>query len=106
MSHCVIHPSYYPEGMSNVLLEAAAHCRPIITTDRPGCRETIDDGVTGFLVPTKNEDALVCAIERFLKLNWTERKQMGIMGRKKVEREFDREIVQRKYFDEIKRALL
>ena len=38
---CIVHPSYYPEGMSNVLLEGAASARPIIATDRAGCRETV-----------------------------------------------------------------
>lgn len=52
---CIVHPSYYPEGMSNVLLEGAASARPIIATDRAGCRETVEDGVTGFLIPIKDE---------------------------------------------------
>ena len=47
-AHCTIHPSYYPEGISNVLLESEASGRPVITTDRAGCRETVEDGVTGF----------------------------------------------------------
>ena len=59
MAHCVVHPSYYPEGMSNVLLEAAASGRPVIATDRSGCRETVDAGETGYLIPIKDEDALV-----------------------------------------------
>lgn len=50
---CLLHPSYYPEGLSNVLLEASAIGRPIITTNRPGCREVIDDGITGYLVKQK-----------------------------------------------------
>ena len=102
MAHCIVHPSYYPEGMSNVLLEAAAHCRPIIATDRAGCRETVDDGKTGFLIPIKNEEALVDAIAKFMNLNWEERREMGLAGRKKVEREFDRQIVAEKYLLEVK----
>ena len=46
-------PSYH-EGMSNVNLESAANGRPVITTDVPGCRETVDDGITGFLVKSKD----------------------------------------------------
>lgn len=51
--NCVVHPSYYPEGLSNVLLEACASGRPVITTDRAGCREVVDDGINGFIVPIK-----------------------------------------------------
>ena len=103
MANCIVHPSYYPEGMSYVLLEAAAHCRPIITTNRPGCRETVDDGKTGFIIPTKNEDALVDAIEKFLEMSWQQQCDMGLAGRKKIEREFDRQIVVDAYMEEIER---
>lgn len=69
MAHCVVHPSYYPEGMSNVLLEAAASGRPVIATDRSGCRETVDPGISGYLIPIQDEDALVQALEDFLNLS-------------------------------------
>ena len=101
MAHCIVHPSYYSEGMSNILLEAASHARPIITTDQSGCREIIKDGESGFLVPIKNGEALVKAIERFLSLTWAEKKKMGLMGRIKVEQEFDRKIVAEMYMDEV-----
>lgn len=103
MAHCIVHPSYYPEGMSNVLLEAAAHCRPIIATDRAGCRETVDDGKSGFIIPIKNEDALVEAIQRFLNMTWEQKRDMGLEGRKKIENEFDRQIVVRAYLEELER---
>ena len=45
---CTIHPTYYPEGLSNVLLESAASGRPIITTNRSGCREVVDNGINGY----------------------------------------------------------
>lgn len=99
---CIVHPSYYPEGMSNVLLEAAASGRPIIATDRSGCRETVDDGISGFVVPIKNLDKLVEAIEKILSMSVEERKKMGIAGRKKMEREFDRQIVVTAYMEEIR----
>lgn len=102
MAHCVVHPSYYPEGMSNVLLEAAASGRPVITTDRSGCRETVDEGKTGYLIPTKDEDALVQALEDFLDLTWKERAELGHAGRLKMEHEFDRQIVVQKYLDILK----
>lgn len=102
--HCIIHPTYYPEGISNVLLEACATGRPIITTDRSGCREVIDDGVNGYMIPCQNSESLILAIEKFLALSWEEKKTMGQAARKKVEREFDRQIVVEKYVEEVKKA--
>ena len=100
--HCTIHPTYYPEGMSNVLLESSACARPIITTDRSGCREVIDDRVNGFIVKQKDSDDLIEKIEKFIALSYEEKKQMGLNGRSKVEKEFDRQIVIEKYLEEIK----
>ncbi len=97
MAHCVVHPSYYPEGMSNVLLEAAASGRPVIATDRSGCRETVDAGKSGYLIPIKDEEALVAALEDFLGLTWEEREALGHAGRIKMEHEFDRQMVVQKY---------
>lgn len=97
----IVHPSYYPEGMSNVLLEAAATGRPVIATNRSGCRETVDDGVSGYIVPIKETQPIIDAMEKFLALSWEERKNMGLAGRSKVEREFDRQIVVDKYMREI-----
>lgn len=98
---CTVHPTYYPEGLSNVLLESAASGRPIITTDRSGCREVVDDGVNGFVVRPKDSRNLIDKIEQFLSLSCDERKKMGLAGRAKVEREFNRNIVIRKYLDEL-----
>lgn len=106
MAHCIVHPSYYPEGMSNVLLEAAAHCRPIIATDRSGCRETVEDGITGYLIPIKDEEALYAAIRRFLLLPYDEKKQMGLNGRHKIETEFDRQLVADAYISAINRVFI
>lgn len=97
--HCVVHPTYYPEGMSNVLLESSATGRPIITTNRSGCREVIDEGVNGFIVQQKNTEDVIAKIEKFLSLDYETRKEMGKAGRKKVEAEFDRNIVIEKYMD-------
>lgn len=98
--HCTIMPSYH-EGMSNVNLESAANGRPVITTDVPGCRETVDDGRTGFLVKAKDAQDLIRGVERFLNLPYGQKKQMGIQARYKVEREFDRKIVVSAYLDTI-----
>lgn len=97
ISQCTIQPSYYPEGMSNVILEAAASGRPVITTDHPGCREGVDDGITGFIIPTKSASALVAAIEKMLSMTQHEKEEMGLRGREKMEKEFDRVIVTKAY---------
>lgn len=104
-SHCTIHPTYYPEGMSNVLLESAACGRAIITTNRSGCREIIDDKVNGFIVKQKDTQDLIEKVEDFLNLDFEEKKAMGLAGRKKVEREFDRKIVVDAYEEEINAIL-
>ena len=103
LTHCTIHPTYYPEGISNVLLESCACARPIITTDRSGCREVVEDGVNGFVVKQKDSKDLIRVIEKFLALSWEEKRDMGLAGRKKVEKEFDRNIVVEKYMEEIKK---
>ena len=99
---CTIHPSYYPEGLSNVLLESCACGRPIITTNRAGCRELIDDGVNGYICKQNDTKDLIMQIEKFLALPRDARKQMGISGRAKVEKEFNRQIVIDKYLAELK----
>lgn len=101
-AHCVIHPTFYPEGMSNVLLESAACGRPIISTDRPGCREAIDHGVNGFKVLERDSDDLIAKTEEFLSRSYEQRKEMGMKGREKVQREFDRNIVVERYLEKAK----
>ena len=96
-SQCTIHPSYYPEGMSNVCLESAASGRPVITTRRPGCEDAVEDGVTGLLVYACDTDDLIRAVEKFLQMPYEERKQLGINARDKMEIEFDRRIVVDRY---------
>ena len=104
MCSCTIHPTYYPEGLSNVLLESCACGRPIITTDRAGCREVIEDGVNGYICRQKDSEDLIRQVEKFLALSWEERKQMGLLARRKVEQEFDRKIVIDKYLQEIEQT--
>ena len=101
ISSCTILPSFYPEGMNNVLLESCSLGRPVITTDRPGCREIVDDGVNGFIVKQRDSQDLIEKVEKFLGLSWEERKAMGLAGRAKVEKEFSRQIVVEKYLEEI-----
>ena len=85
---CIVLPSYH-EGLSRVLIEALAMGKPIITSDIPGCRETVEEGRNGYLVPPRNIEALASAFRRFLSLSSEERKSMGSYGRMKAEREFD-----------------
>lgn len=99
---CLINPSFYPEGMSNVCLEAAASGRVVITTNRPGCQETVIDGVTGYLVPTRDMESLYHRVEEYLQLPEEQRREMGIQGRKYILENFDRKIVIKAYLDEIK----
>ncbi len=99
--HCTVHPTYYPEGISNVLLESAACGRPIITTNRSGCREVIDDGINGYIVRERDSVDLIEKVERFMSLTYEEKREMGLRGREKVAREFDRNIVVNSYLDTV-----
>ena len=104
-AHATIHPSIYGEGMSNVLLESAASGRPLITTNNPGCRETVNDKETGFMYHGGNVAELVECIETFLAMPNEERKVMGERGREKVAKEFSRTIVVNSYLEEIAKIL-
>lgn len=101
-AHCTVMPSYH-EGLSNVNLESSANGRPVITTNVSGCRETVDDGITGFTCDAKSVDALKEAVEKFINLPYEEKKKMGVAARNKVEREFSRQIVVDVYLNEINR---
>lgn len=94
---CTIHPSFYAEGLSNVLLETAASGRAIITTDKNGCKETVDDNITGYIVKQNDLNDLIKKIEKFIKMPKQERKEMGINGRKKIENSFSRDKVIQTY---------
>ena len=97
--NCTVHPSYYPEGISNVLLESASSGRPIITTDHIGCKDVINsDHSNGFLVNKEDSASLERAIIKFLDMNNSERELMGLQGRKFVLEKFDRRIVVNEYF--------
>ncbi|MFI3175882.1 MAG: glycosyltransferase family 4 protein [Eubacteriales bacterium] len=100
-AHILIHPSYH-EGMSNVMLEAAATGRPIIASDIPGCREIIQDGRTGMLCKSKEEESLYKSLHTMLKKSTQEREEMGQAGREYVEKHFSRTLVVDAYLEEIK----
>ncbi|MCI8994839.1 MAG: glycosyltransferase family 4 protein [Lachnospiraceae bacterium] len=98
---CIVLPSYH-EGMSNVLLEAAATGRPGIASRIPGCEEIIEHGKTGYLFERKSREQLCETIEKFLCLSYEERANMGLAARRKMEKDFDRKIIVNKYMDVIK----
>jgi glycosyltransferase involved in cell wall biosynthesis len=81
-------PSYYREGVPRSTQEAMAMARPVITTDAPGCRDTVIDGENGFLVPVRNADALAATMERFIQQPELIEK-MGRASRKMAEECFD-----------------
>lgn len=103
-AHCLIQPSYH-EGMSNVLLEAASIGRPLIASDIPGCREAVEQGVNGYLVPKMDVDGLVTAMRIFMELSSEEKETMGKCSRRKMEDEFGKEQVVKRTVDEIFRHL-
>lgn len=94
---CIIHPTFYNEGLSRVLMEALAMSKVVITTDIPGCRETVEHLKNGFLVPPKNVKALVDAIIQFIQLPPNSRSIMQQYSRLKAERDFDIENVIKEY---------
>ena len=98
---CLVHRSYYPEGRSNVLLEASASGRPVITTNRSGCKEIVEDGKTGFIVKPRDSEELIKKVEQFINIPRKDRCEMGLKARKKVEREFDRNIIITAYLEQI-----
>jgi galacturonosyltransferase len=103
-AQAVLLPSYH-EGMSNVMLEGAAAGRVLLTTDIPGCRETLNDGETGFLFAPRSADALYETPKKFLSLPYKKRCSMGLAGRMHVTENFNRETVVAAYLEEIQRLL-
>jgi glycosyltransferase involved in cell wall biosynthesis len=98
---CVVLPSYR-EGVPRTLLEAAAMGLPIIASDAVGCRDAVDDGKSGFLCQTKNARDLADKMERVINMPITGRNSMGRIGRRKMESDFDQEIVFSMYLQVIK----
>tara|TARA_B100001778_G_scaffold333834_1_gene343346 strand:+ start:1066 stop:2172 length:1107 start_codon:yes stop_codon:yes gene_type:complete len=97
-AYMVVLPSYYPEGLPKVLLEAAASARPIVTTDHTGCRDIVDNGKEGLLVPIQNPEALAEAIKELL-LDESKAAAMGKAGRERVEHGHDAQIIAKKTCD-------
>lgn len=101
---CVVLPSYR-EGMSRVLLEAASMAKPIVTTDVPGCRDIVDDGVNGFLCAVRDAESLAEQMKKMIELGDARRRQMGNKGRQRVIKDFDESIVITSYKEAIRNIL-
>lgn len=101
--HCTILPSHGGEGVPNVLLESAAMGRVCIASTINGSKDVIEDGMTGYLFETGNADGLTDKVKKFFDLKFEDKVSMGLAGRAKVEREFDRQIVIDKYLDEVEK---
>ena len=102
---CVVLPVLFREGTPRSLLEAAAMGRPIVTTNSIGCRETVDDGVNGYLCIPGDSIDLSKKMEHILLLDNAQRDEMGRSGREKMELQFDEQIVIKKYLEAIKKCL-
>ncbi len=100
----IVNPSYH-EGMSNVLMEAAATGRPVIATDISGCREVVEDGKSGFLCRPRDGKSLIDAMEKFMALSTSERSDMGRCARSVVEQKFDRRSIILTYISEVEQIL-
>lgn len=91
-AHCIVLPSYH-EGMSNTLLEGAAMCRPLITSNIHGCMEAVQEGKTGYLTEVKNAESLYEKILEFIELPYEKKKEMGQNGRIYMKKMFDKDYV-------------
>jgi len=101
---CVVLPSYR-EGLSRVLLEAASMEKPIITTDVPGCKDVVDDGINGYLCKVRNSEDLSKKMMIMLSLSVDKRKKMGEKSREKIIAEFNEDILINKYLITIKNII-
>ena len=88
----IVLPSYH-EGMNNVLMEASASARACLASDIPGCREIVEDDVTGFLFRPESAEALAAAMEKFIGMDEEERRSMGLAARDRMVSRFDRRII-------------
>ncbi len=103
-THCVILPSWH-EGMANTNLEAAASGRPVITSNIPGCREAVIDGISGLYCKPRNVLSIYQAMKKFIVMDNSERECLGIAGRNHMERVFDRKKVVKESIDRMTNEL-
>lgn len=102
---CMVLPSFYREGVPKSLLESGAMGKPIVTTDNVGCRETVDNGVNGFLCQPRSTESLISALELIIQMSHEERLKMGLESRSKMESEFNEDIIIEKYLHAIDNCL-
>lgn len=103
-AHCIVLPSYR-EGVSRVLLEAAAMERPIIASNVPGCREIVVDGTNGFLCEPQNTSSLIACMMHMLSLSNEIREVFGHNGRERVLQMYDEKIIIQLYKDKLNEFL-
>jgi glycosyltransferase involved in cell wall biosynthesis len=94
---CMVLPSYYREGVPKSLLEAGSMGKPIVTTDSVGCRETVDDGINGYLCEPRSSESLTEKLSLIIEMSHEQRLEMGLKSREKIQKEFDEKIVINKY---------
>jgi len=104
-THCLIHPSFYPEGISNVILEASSSGTPVITSNIPGCKDAVIDNKTGFIFNNKSFEELFSIVNKFIGMEDEMRLKMALNGREFVSNKFNRNIVIKYYMDEIQKTI-
>ncbi|PWH82400.1 glycosyltransferase family 1 protein [Algibacter marinivivus] len=102
--HVFVLPTFYREGVPRSILEALSIGMPIITTNTPGCKETIIKNQNGILIEPRNLDSLIDALEFFIN-NSDKIEEMGINSRKYAEKRFDVNIINRQLISSIKDVL-
>lgn len=101
---CIVLPSYR-EGTSNILLEAASMEKPVITTNTTGCKEIVEDGITGLLCNVKDDIDLAKKMEKMLIFTDEQRNSMGKKARQKIIKEYDKQIVIDAYLNAISKVI-
>lgn len=102
---CMVLPSYYREGVPKSLLEAGAMGKPIVTTDNVGCRETVDDGINGFLCVPRSTESLIDKLKIIINMSHEQRLFMGKCSHKKMQKDFNEKVVIDKYLQSISEIL-
>ncbi len=103
-SDCVVLPSYR-EGLPRVMLEAISMSKPVITTDVPGCRETVVDGENGFLVQVQSVEDLGQKLKMIYELDPESRKHMGQNGRELAIQKFSSEVINQEFVNQLHKIL-
>ncbi len=97
-SDVIVLPSYR-EGIPRVILESMCLAKPVIVSDVPGCRQTIEDNKTGLLCRVKDVNSLADKMIKMIEMSDENRTQMGKKGRERVEKLFDQQYITKKYLD-------